>query len=174
MQFSFRKPHFWHPPNFAKTLFWHTVALFVFLKMPKKHYKTGEKQWKKNLDQFLTLNLDQFLTLKPPNLGPVHWIGDSESRIERFRIVRFESCDSEVALSIDRGCDSDGDSELIFRDTVLLRFDSFFDSRCGISGDSRPAILGIVRFATCDSVQLSSEPFKFPLLRTQDPKFFSK
>ena len=71
MQFSFQKPHFWHPPNFAKTLFWHTVALFVFLKMPKKHYKTGEKQWKKNLDQFLTLNLDQFLTLKPPNLGPV-------------------------------------------------------------------------------------------------------
>ena len=46
MQFSFRKPHFWHPPNFAKTLFWHTVALFVFLKMPKKHYKTGEKQQK--------------------------------------------------------------------------------------------------------------------------------
>ena len=31
----------------------------------------GKKQWKKNLDQFLTLNLDQFLTLKPPNLGPV-------------------------------------------------------------------------------------------------------
>ena len=31
----------------------------------------GEKQWKKNLDQFLTLNLDQFLTLKPPNHGPV-------------------------------------------------------------------------------------------------------
>ena len=71
MQLSFRKPHFWHPPNLAKTLFWHIVALFVFLKMLKKHYKTGEKQWKKNLDQFLTLNLDQFLTLKPPNLGPV-------------------------------------------------------------------------------------------------------
>ena len=71
MQFSFRKPHFWHPPNFAKTLFWHTVALFVFLKMPKKHYKNGEKQWKKNLDHFLTLNLDHFLTLKPPNLGPL-------------------------------------------------------------------------------------------------------
>ena len=75
MQFSFRKPHFWHPPNFAKTLFWHTVALFVFLKIPQKHYKIGEnkkkKKKKKNLDQFLTLNLDQFLTLKPPNLGPV-------------------------------------------------------------------------------------------------------
>ena len=65
MLFSFRNPHFWHPPNFAKTLFWHTVALFVFLKMPKKHYKTGEKQWKKkNLDQFLTQILDQFLTLQ--------------------------------------------------------------------------------------------------------------
>ena len=39
--------------------------------MPKKHYKNGEKQWKKNLDHFLTLNLDHFLTLKPPNLGPL-------------------------------------------------------------------------------------------------------
>ena len=71
MQFSFRKPHFWHSQNFAKTLFWHTVALFVFLKMPKKHYKTGEKTAKKNLDQFLTLDLDQFVTLETPNLGPV-------------------------------------------------------------------------------------------------------
>ena len=71
MQFSFLKPHFWHPPNFAKTLFWHSVTLFVFSKIPKKHYKNGEKQWKKNLDQFLTLDLDQFLTLETPNLGPV-------------------------------------------------------------------------------------------------------
>ena len=72
MQFSFRKPHFWHPPNFAKTLFWHTVALFVFLKMPKSTiHTTGEKQQKKTLDQFLTLDLDQFLTLETPNLGPV-------------------------------------------------------------------------------------------------------
>ena len=39
--------------------------------MPKKHYKTGGKQQKKNLDQFLTYNLDQFLTYKTPNLGPV-------------------------------------------------------------------------------------------------------
>ena len=30
------------------------------------------------------------------------WIGDSESRVERFRIVRFESRDSNIALSIDR------------------------------------------------------------------------
>ena len=72
MQFSFWKPHFWHPQNFAKTLFWHNVTLFVFSKIPQKHYKNGRggKQWKKNLDQFLTLNLDQFLTLKPPNLEP--------------------------------------------------------------------------------------------------------
>ena len=69
--FLFENPHFWHSQNFAKTLFWHTVALFVFLKMPKKHYKTGEKTAKKNLDQFLTLDLDQFLTLETPNLGPV-------------------------------------------------------------------------------------------------------
>ena len=71
MQFSFRKPHFWHPPNFAKTLVWHTAALFVFLKCPKNTIKLGKNSEQKNLDQFLTLNLDQFLTLKPPNLGPV-------------------------------------------------------------------------------------------------------
>ena len=33
----------------------------------------------------------------------------------------------------------------------------FFASRCGISGDSRPAILGIVRFAIRDSVPPSPE-----------------
>ena len=49
--------------NFAKTLFWHTVTLFVLPKKAKKHYKTG-KTAKKNLDQFLTYNLDQFLTYK--------------------------------------------------------------------------------------------------------------
>ena len=70
MQFSFRKPHFWHPQNFAKTLFWHSVTLFVFSKMPKNTIKLG-KNSKKNLDQFLTLDLDQFLTLETPNLGPV-------------------------------------------------------------------------------------------------------
>ena len=70
MQFSFRKPHFWHPQNFAKTLFWHTVALFVFLKMPKKHYKTGEKQQKKIGPVFNT-RLGPVLTLETPNLGPV-------------------------------------------------------------------------------------------------------
>ena len=52
----------------------------------------------------------------------------------------------------------DGDSESIFRDSTVLRFNSlFFASRRGISGDSRPAILGIVRFATRDSVSLSPE-----------------
>ena len=41
---------------------------------------------------------------------------------------------------------------------ILLYCDSapFFASRCGISGDSRPAILGIVRFAIRDSVPLRS------------------
>ena len=40
---------------------------------------------------------------------------------------------------------------------TLLHCDStqFFASRCGFSGDSRPAILGIVRFAIRDSVPLS-------------------
>ena len=42
---------------------------------------------------------------------------------------------------------------------MLLHCDSthLFDSRCEISGDSRPAILGIVRFAIRDSVLLRSE-----------------
>ena len=67
----FSKTSFFITQNFAKTLFWHTVTLFVLQKKPKKHYKTGEKTAKKNLDQFLTYNLDQFLTYKTPNLGPV-------------------------------------------------------------------------------------------------------
>ena len=61
----FRNPHFWHPDNFAKTLFWHKslfwhkLTLFVFLIIPKKYLNIGEIQWK-NLDQLLTLSLDQF------------------------------------------------------------------------------------------------------------------
>ena len=42
------------------------------------------------------------------------------------------------------------------RDSFLLRFDSFFASRCGSSGDSRPAIPGVVGFAIRDSVPLRS------------------
>ena len=38
--------------NFAKTLFWHTVTLFVFLKKPPKHYKTREKQQNKTWTSF--------------------------------------------------------------------------------------------------------------------------
>ena len=70
MQFSFRKTSFLKTQNFAKTLFWHTVTLFVLPKKPKNTIKLG-KNSKKNLDQFLTYNLDQFLTYKTPNLGPV-------------------------------------------------------------------------------------------------------
>ena len=42
---------------------------------------------------------------------------------------------------------------------ILLYCDSthVFASRCGIAGDSKPAILGIVRFAIRDSVLLSSQ-----------------
>ena len=36
----------------------------------------------------------------------------------------------------------------------------FFASRCGISGDSRLAILGIVRFAIRDSVPPSNGPLQ--------------
>ena len=66
MQFSFRKPHFWHPDNFAKTLFWHKLTRFVFIDIPRNTIKRG-----KNLDQFLTYSFDQFLTYRRPNLGPV-------------------------------------------------------------------------------------------------------
>ena len=44
MQFSFRKPHFWHPQNLhkKKTLFWHNVTLVVLSKMPQKTIKMGK------------------------------------------------------------------------------------------------------------------------------------
>ena len=58
-------------PKFCKnTILTHCDTICV-TKKAKKHYKTGEKTAKKNLDQFLTYNLDQFLTYKTPNLGPV-------------------------------------------------------------------------------------------------------
>ena len=66
----FSKTSFLITQNFAKTLFWHTVTLFVLQKKPNNTIKLG-KNSKKNLDQFLTYNLDQFLTYKTPNLGPV-------------------------------------------------------------------------------------------------------
>ena len=59
MQFSFRKPHFWHPQNLAKknTFLAQCDTICVYKHTPK-HYKNGETV--KNLDQFLTLSLDQF------------------------------------------------------------------------------------------------------------------
>ena len=65
MQFSFRIPHFWHPPNFAKTLFWHTVALFVFLEMPKKHYKNG-KTVKNKLGPLFNFKLGPLFNFETP------------------------------------------------------------------------------------------------------------
>ena len=64
----FSKTSFMVTQNFAKTLFWHTVTLFVFLKMPKNTIKLGKTA--KHLDQFLTCSLDQFLTYKTPKIGP--------------------------------------------------------------------------------------------------------
>ena len=71
MQFSFRKPHSWHPQNFAKknTILAQCDTICVFKNTPK-HYKNEENS-ENNLDQFLTLDLDQFLTLETPNLGPI-------------------------------------------------------------------------------------------------------
>ena len=67
MQLLFEHLIFDIQTNFAKTLFWHNVTLFVLLNMPPKHYKNGKTV---NLEQFLTYSLDQFLTYKHPNLGP--------------------------------------------------------------------------------------------------------
>ena len=38
----FSKTSFWHPDNFVKTLFWHKLTLFVFLKHAPKNYKMGK------------------------------------------------------------------------------------------------------------------------------------
>ena len=67
--FFFENP-FLTPWQTAKKLFSHPYTLFVFFKIPKKHYKTGEKQAKKNLGPSFDATLDQVLTQKTPNLGP--------------------------------------------------------------------------------------------------------
>ena len=54
----------------AQKIFSHPYTLFVILSIPKKHYKTGEKQAKKNLGPSFDATLDQVLTQKTPNLGP--------------------------------------------------------------------------------------------------------
>ena len=90
-----------------------------------------------------------------------HLLGVGLSGTESAILSR-ESSDSESTCDSNRpiprsvsaliGCDSDGDSESIFHDSTSLRFGSCFASRCGISGDSRPTILGTARFAIRDSV----------------------
>ena len=76
-------------------------------------------------------------------IGPE--LSGTESAILNRDSSDSESCDSRVALSINIGCDSDGDSESIFRDSIVLRFDSFFGFSPGPrfweSCDSRFAIL---------------------------------
>ena len=67
--FFFENPFFDTLTNCQK-IFSHTYTLFVFFKIPKKHYKTGEKQAKKNLGPSFDATLDQVLTQKTPNLGP--------------------------------------------------------------------------------------------------------
>ena len=67
MQFSFWKPHFWHPPILQKHYFDTLLHYLRFQNYPQNTIKMG-KTVKTNLDQFLTLSLDQFLTLKPPIL----------------------------------------------------------------------------------------------------------
>ena len=55
----------------AKKLFSHPYTLFVFFKIPKKHYKIGEKQAKKNLGPSFDATLDQVLTQKTQILDQV-------------------------------------------------------------------------------------------------------
>ena len=89
-------------------------------------------------------------------------LSGTESAILNRESSDSESCDSnraisKVALSIDKDAIQ---IAILNRVSAILRYcDSirFFASRCRISGDSRPAILGIVRFAIRDSVPLSSE-----------------
>ena len=69
MPFSVRRPHFLHPDNFAKTVFWHPYTLSVILNIPNSTLKLGIIS-KTILDQMLTLNLDQSLTYKAPNRVP--------------------------------------------------------------------------------------------------------
>ena len=56
--FFFENPFFWQPDKLPKK-FSHPYTLFVFFKIPKKHYKIGEKQAKKNLGPSFDATLDQ-------------------------------------------------------------------------------------------------------------------
>ena len=62
MQFSFRNLIFDIPKNFAKHYLAQCDIICGSKHAPKNSIKVGRggKQWKKNLDQFLTLDLDQF------------------------------------------------------------------------------------------------------------------
>ena len=53
------------PWQTAKKLFSHPYTLFVFFKIPKKHYKIGENKQKKILDQVLTQPWTKFWLKKP-------------------------------------------------------------------------------------------------------------
>ena len=70
-QFSFWKPHLWHPQNFAKNTILAQCDTICVFKNTQKHYIYIWGNSENNLDQFLTLDLDQVLTLETPNLGPV-------------------------------------------------------------------------------------------------------
>ena len=69
MHIFFRKPFFDTLTNCQLIIFapLHTICVF---KIPTKHYKTGEKQAKTNLEPSFDATLDQVLTQKTPKLGP--------------------------------------------------------------------------------------------------------
>ena len=71
MPFSFRKPHFWQPDNFAKTLFWHPYTLSAILKTYQNTINVGKisktnlgpvkKKWKKiyiYIDIYIDIDID--------------------------------------------------------------------------------------------------------------------
>ena len=71
MNIFFRKPFFRHLDKLPKKHFAHLHTICVFFKIPKKHYKTGEKQAKKILDQVLTQPWTRFWLKKPQILDQV-------------------------------------------------------------------------------------------------------
>ena len=65
----FSKTLFLTPWQTAKKLFSHPYTLFVFFKIPKKHYKIRENKQKKSWTKFWR-NLGPSFDSKTPNLGP--------------------------------------------------------------------------------------------------------
>ena len=69
----FSKTLFLTPWQTAKKIFSHPYTLFVFFKMPKKHYKTGENKQKKSWTKFWR-NLGPSFDSKKPKSWTKFWL----------------------------------------------------------------------------------------------------